>query len=367
MDLIDRLREIASKIPKLKAEGLMRTEEGTKNALVMPFINALGYNVFDPLEVTPELIADVGIKKGEKVDYAILKDGKPIILFECKIFGTDLSQVHASQLYRYFSVTAARFGILTDGQIYRFYTDLEAPNKMDIAPFFVFDLADIKEPMVEELKRFTKPMFDQDSIINSASELKYKSAIKAYFEAQFDRPSEAFVRTCLQESHAYTGRMTQTVIDQFAPLIKDSLRLFVSDQVEKRLKSALEADTNRAKEEEVAAEAAAVAAAVEPEKVVTTQEETDAYLVVKAIVRGVIDIKRVAMKDVQSYCSILIDNNNRRPLCRLYFNSAQKYVSFVHKDKSEEKLPISSVDDLYQHAERLVAIAKQYVEPSSGE
>lgn len=364
MDLIDRLREIAAKIPKSKQEGLMKTEEGTKNALVMPFINALGYNVFDPLEVTPELIADVGIKKGEKVDYAILKDGKPIILFECKIFGTDLSQVHASQLYRYFSVTAARFGILTDGQVYRFYTDLEAPNKMDIAPFFVFDLADIKEPMVEELKRFTKPMFDQDSILNSASELKYKSAMKAYFEAQFDRPSESFVRMALQESHAYTGRLTQTVIEQFTPLLKESLRLFISDQVEKRLKSALEADT-RAKEE--TGETAAVVVEPSPEKVVTTQDELDAYLVIKAIVRNVLDVKRVVLRDVQSYCSILIDNNNRRPLCRLYFNSAQKYVSFIHKDKSEERLPIASVDDLYQHADRLIATAKQYTEPSPSE
>lgn len=361
MDLIDRLREIAAKIPKLKTEGLIKTEEGTKNALVMPFINALGYNVFDPLEVTPELIADVGVKKGEKVDYAILKDGKPIIIFECKIVGTDLSQVHASQLYRYFSVTAARFGILTDGVIYRFYTDLEAPNKMDITPFFVFDLTDIKEPMVEELKRFTKPMFDQDSILTTASELKYKSAIKTYFEAQFDKPSEAFVRLFLQESHAYTGRLTQTVIEQFAPIIRESLRLFVGDQVEKRLKSALEADT-RAKEE--TAETAAVVVDPAPDKVVTTQDELDAYLVVKAIVRGVIDVKRVVLKDVQSYCSILIDNNNRRPLCRLYFNSAQKYVGFIHKDKSEEKLPVSTIDDIYQYAERLVATAKQYTESS---
>lgn len=362
MDLIDKLREIAAKIPKLKQEGLMKTEEGTKNALVMPFINALGYNVFDPLEVTPELIADVGIKKGEKVDYAVLKDGKPIILFECKIFGTDLSQVHASQLFRYFSVTASRFGVLTDGQVYRFYTDLEAPNKMDIAPFFVFDISDIKEPMVEELKRFTKPMFDQDSILTTASELKYKSAIKSYFEAQFDKPSDSFVRLFLQESHAYAGRVTQTVIEQFTPLVKESLRLFVSDQIERRLKSALEADT-RAKEE--TGETAAVVVEPVVEKVVTTQDEMDAYLVVKAIVRGVIDVKRVVVKDVQSYCGILVDNNVRRPICRLYFNSAQKYIGFVHKDKSEEKLPITAIDDIYQYAERLIAVAKQYIEPSS--
>jgi len=138
MDLIDKINEMAARIPKQIEH--ISTEEATKNALVMPFINALGFNVFDPTEVVPEFTADVGTKKGEKVDYAIVRDGKPILLFEVKCTGTDLNNVHASQLYRYFSVTEARFGILTDGVIYRFYSDLDAPNKMDEKPFFVFDL-----------------------------------------------------------------------------------------------------------------------------------------------------------------------------------------------------------------------------------
>src|SRR5690242_20022349 len=178
MDFIDRIRELSAQIPKIKTQGLIKTEEGTKNALVMPFINALGYNVFDPTEVTPELIADVGVKKGEKVDYAILKDGKPIILFECKCCGTNLNDVHASQLYRYFSVTDARFGILTDGVVYHFFTDLEDKNKMDNKPFLIFDMLDIKEPLIEELKKFTKAAFDVDQIMSTASELKYTNAIK---------------------------------------------------------------------------------------------------------------------------------------------------------------------------------------------
>jgi predicted type IV restriction endonuclease len=122
MDFIDRIRELASRAPKQLPH--IQTEEATKNALVMPFIGALGYNVFDPTEVTPELTADVGIKKGEKVDYAILQDGQPIMLFECKWHGAELKDGHASQLYRYFSVTHARFGVLTNGIIYRFFTDL---------------------------------------------------------------------------------------------------------------------------------------------------------------------------------------------------------------------------------------------------
>ncbi|MCM5551362.1 type I restriction endonuclease, partial [Xanthomonas hortorum pv. pelargonii] len=147
MDFIDQLRVLATRISTTRA--LIQTEEATKNAMVMPLIQILGYNVFDPLEVTPEIVADVGIKKGEKVDYAILRDGKPIILFECKKAGAELNINHASQLFRYFHVTAARFGVLTNGLVYRFFTDLEQPNKMDEKPFFEFNILDFKDRDVE--------------------------------------------------------------------------------------------------------------------------------------------------------------------------------------------------------------------------
>jgi hypothetical protein len=118
VDFIDEVRALASRVGL--AKDLLQTEEATKNAMVMPFIQLLGYNVFDPLEVTPELIADVGTKKGEKVDYAILKDGRPIMLFECKKSGAELHINHASQLFRYFHSTEARFGVLTNGTWERF-------------------------------------------------------------------------------------------------------------------------------------------------------------------------------------------------------------------------------------------------------
>ena len=176
MDFIDRIREISARIPKQLDH--IQTEEATKNALVMPFLSALGYNVFDPTEVTPELVADIGVKKGEKVDYAILREGKPIILVECKHHTVDLGKAHASQLYRYFGVTEARFGVLTNGIVYWFYTDLEAPNKMDARPFFEFNMLDFRDPTVEELKKFSKSSFDLDNILTTANELKYTREIR---------------------------------------------------------------------------------------------------------------------------------------------------------------------------------------------
>ncbi|MDE0017409.1 MAG: type I restriction enzyme HsdR N-terminal domain-containing protein, partial [Candidatus Poribacteria bacterium] len=132
MDFIEGLTNLSSVIAKRK--DIIETEEATKNAFVMPFINLLGYNVFDPTEVVPEFTADVGTKQGEKVDYAIFKDDEVIMLIECKKYGTDLSDAHTTQLYRYFSVVHARIAVLTDGVIYRFYTDLEESNIMDSKP-----------------------------------------------------------------------------------------------------------------------------------------------------------------------------------------------------------------------------------------
>ena len=132
MDLDDRIREVSARVAKRLDS--VKTEEGTKTALVLPFItHVLGFNVFDPDEVVPEYTADVGTKKGEKVDYAIIANGIPIMLFECKHYGADLTKEPASQLYRYFSVTAARLGVLTDGVTYRFFSDIDEPNKMDPA------------------------------------------------------------------------------------------------------------------------------------------------------------------------------------------------------------------------------------------
>ena len=363
MDLIDRLRELSLRIPKLTENGSVTTEEGAKNALVMPFITALGYDVFNPLEVTPELHADIGTKKGEKVDYAILHNGKPIMIVECKGFGVDLHHVHASQLYRYFSVVEARFSILTNGIAYHFFSDLDAPNRMDAKPFFIFDLNDFNEQQVESLKQFSKGAFDQDKILTTASQLKYKNAIKQFLSEQLAEPGEDFVRLCLRD--AYTKRFTQNAVEEFTRITKDAMRSFISDQVEKRLKSALasEEETNR----EVAAETDDIELASEsdsiPEnEIVTTPEEMNGYYAVKSIVREVVDARRITIRDAKSYCVINLDDNNRRPICRLHFNRSQKYVGMFDGDRNEERIPIETVDDIYGVSEKLVSRVKHLVE-----
>lgn len=236
MDFEERLWALASKVGNQREA--IQTEEATKNAFIMPFISTiLGYDIFNPLEVVPEFSADVGVKKNEKVDYAIMRDGEVQILIECKKSTEPLKIEHASQLFRYFSVTNARIAVLTNGEVYNFYTDLDAPNKMDDRPFLVLDLNEIDETIVPELNKLTKESFDLDSVVSAAEELKYVGAIKREIAGQFKEPDEAFVR--LFTSRVYEGRFTQDTKVQFTQLVSKAAKQFLNERVNDRLKTAL--------------------------------------------------------------------------------------------------------------------------------
>ncbi len=153
MDFLDALKQFSARVGMLK-DGI-ETEEATKMSLIVPFFQLLGYDVFNPTEFCPEYTADVGIKKGEKVDYAIILDKSPAILIECKWSGQCLDK-HSSQLFRYFGTTKAKFGILTNGITYQFFTDLDEPNKMDLTPFLEFNILEFTENVANEEKNFTK-------------------------------------------------------------------------------------------------------------------------------------------------------------------------------------------------------------------
>jgi hypothetical protein len=342
MVLTEELEKISEVIDK-KREMLL-TEESTKTSLIMPFLKALEYNIFDPEEVIPEFNADVGTKKDEKVDYAIMMNGEPIILMECKSCGYDLDKTHAAQLCRYFTFTKARFGVLTNGIVYRFFTDIDEPNIMDTKPFFELDLSDLKDSQVEELKKFTKTSFDLPAILNSASELKYLSEMKKIMEKEMSGPSTDFVKFFAKQ--VYKGPLTEKVRIKFTDITKTALNQVIKEKVNARLKSALNVsdnqDINKAKKLE------------EPKKkVVTTKEEWEGYYIVKAILSELIDVDRVYIRDNLSYCGIFLDNKNTKTICRLRFNTSQKYLGLINEDRKEEKIPIESVNDLYKYSEQL--------------
>lgn len=359
VEFMEKLNLLASKIKQQSSA--IETEEATKNAFVMPFINnVLGYDVFDPTEVIPEFVCDVGTKKGEKIDYAILKNGDVQILIECKKIGEQLNINHASQLFRYFHVTNARISILTNGQEYKFFTDLDAPNKMDEKPFLEINLLDLDEMIVPEIKKLTKSAFDLESILNAAGELKYVSLIKKHIHNQMNNPEEDFVK--FFASRIYDGILTQKVRETFTLLTKKAATQYINSQVNERLKSAMGGNTTQSQEEIISNDRTENTISIEKDEsdIITTMDELEGFHIVKAIARAVIDAPRIIHRDTKSYFGILIDDNNRKPLCRLHFNRNQKYIGLFDLEKNETRHPIESLDDIYKFSKELQATAALY-------
>ena len=359
MDLEDRVREISSRVSR--RAGSVATEEATKTALVMPFIReVLGYNVFEPEEVIPEFTADVGGKKGEKVDYAIMNDGKPSILIECKAYGVDLEKDPPAQLARYFHTTEARVGIVTDGVRYRFFSDVEKSNVMDDRPFFEIDMLEPDSIDMPELRKFAKATFDLGQVLDTAKDLKYLTEIKKMLNSEWTDPSEQFVRYFM--SQVYEGVKTKQRVDQFQQLLKRACHEFLTDRIQDRLKTALQDGSNPI---EVPPELSEEPDESSQDGVVTLEDEWQGFYVVKAILRDHVDAHRITMRDRKSYCAILLDNRTTRTICRLHFHRSQKYVSFFDNDR-DERIPIGDVDDLFEHAQRLKDTVSKYEDAQTG-
>ncbi len=346
MDFIDKIKSLSDRVEKLK--GQIQTEEATKNAFIMPFIQILGYDVFDPLEVVPEFVTDFGAANSEKVDYAIMKDNQPIIIIECKYIGEKLEK-HYTQIHKYFHLTKARFAILTNGIEYNFFTDLENANKMDEKPFIQFDITNIKEAVANEVKKFHKSYFNIETIISSASESKYSNAIKSILSNEIKSPSETFVKFFV--SQVYQGRATASVLEQFTGIVHKSVNQLINDMINDRLQSALDQSSKNTAQTNVQPEIENKEQSKE-KKIITTKEELESFLIVKSILRKKIDVERIFYRDFQSFFSILLDDNIRQTVCRFYLENDKKQISFF-ENKKENKFEIATLDNIYNFENQL--------------
>ena len=358
MDLIDKLNELSGRIQRQKESVL--TEEAAKTAFVLPFLQALGYDVFNPSEVIPELTADHGVKKGEKVDYAIKLDDKIVMLIECKPIGANLEAKHAGQLFRYFSVTESRFGVLTDGVRYLFYSDLEKDNCMDDRPFFEFNLFQFGENEVDELKKFNKASFNLETIISTASNLKYHKALISEIRSEFESPSEEMVKLLTNRVHG--GRFTAQIKDQFTELTHKAMKDYVRERVNERLKSALDTDNpEKQTESNEITQEPVIDTKVDNDGIETTAEELEGFRIIRAIGAELVDPERIAIRDAKSYCAILLDDNNRRPICRLHFGKTKMSISIFSPD-NETRFDLEKVIHIYQHRVLTQEAISQYEE-----
>ena len=325
MDFAQRVKDLAQRSKHASEHAL--TEEATKTSVILPLIQALGFDIFNLNEVTPEFVSDIGTKKGEKVDFVLRIDGKPAILVEAKPISTSLSAAQYSQLFRYFSVADARLAILTNGREIWFFSDTDEPNKMDKKPFFIFDLQSFDEARVKDLFRFHKSVFSIDAVLEAASNLKFVTATADFFREQIDNPSDEFVRLIARQM--VDGSITKAVIEQIRPVIPKAIDEMIRERIQDKLNIAFKPDAT--------------------------------ILIVRAIGARLIPLNRITMRDAKSYCSVFVDDNNRKPVCRFYFNSkSTKSIGIFDSEKNETRHAIDDLGKIFEYAPQIEAMIKSY-------
>ena len=348
MNFSEKLKEYSARVKSLYKK--IQTEEATKTSLIMPFFSMLGYDVFNPLEFVPEYTADVGIKKGEKVDYAIVdKKQNPIILIEAKYCGENLDK-HGGQLFRYFATTTAKFGILTNGIIYKFYTDLEELNKMDKSPFLVVNLLSLKENVIPYLQRFEKNSFNVTSVTATANELRYSDQIKQFLSKQLTSPDDGFIAYVMTD--IYSGRKTQRVIEDFRPLVKGAFTQLISDKANEKLKSAMAAEVSEPQVEKKSA----------PVEVVDNSqnmERLETFFTVKTLIHDSLNGQALTYEDSKNQLEILF---GEKCLCRFSYDEMCLYINLKLGDKDEIKRKIRSADDVHFYKNLLCQAAKNIIQ-----
>lgn len=340
MSLSDDIIALAERAKQLKNQ--ISTEEATKMSLIIPFFQLLGYDVFNPAEFCPEFVADVGIKKGEKVDYAILTNGKPVILVEAKSVNTKLDK-HSSQLFRYFSATNAKFAILTDGIIYKFYTDLVEKNKMDKEAFYEFNILNLSDDDLKEIQKYEKTNFNETKIFDNASILRYTSLIKQEIKNQFKNPSDDFIRFLLKD--IYQGVKTQTIIDKFRPVLKKSLNDYLDETAKEKMTSIITESGYLSTKDNT------------QDKLTPTTEELDSYRFIQSLIQDVIDKDDITYKKTESYFVILYKNNTRKWILRLYRNNSQIIINFP---ADNQKYKITDIQELKNYRKNIQTVLNNY-------
>lgn len=349
MSLEQALSSLAARVRELKS--LIETEEATKTAFIIPFISTvLGYDVTDPREVIPEYTADVGVKKGEKVDFAIKSGDDFHFLIECKKVGEPLNLDHANQLVRYFNVTDTEFAILTNGEVYQFYAQLDAANRMDEKPFMTLDLNNIDARQYPHLEMCTRKHFNPQALAANAEELKYIAELKKLIAHQFQEPNPEQVK--LLAGTVSTKRMTSANLEYFTRLVNTASSQFLKDEVNRRLRSAQDYDDPRPAPEDAPEE---VSEPTETSEIHTTEEEIQGHAIVRAICCSEVPAQEITMRDAKSYCAILFQDNNRKPITRFYFDRKVPRISIFTPEGEQESFDLESVEDIYRHAELLRA------------
>lgn len=328
MGFAEDVYRLASQVSARK-EHCKGNEELTKNSLILPFFQVLGYDIHDPSVLHPEYRAGFAANK-EKVDYAVFLKGAPVLFVEAKPVASQLDNYDA-QLAKYFNSTpGVKLAVITNGVRYKFFTDLKAPNLMDSEPFFEFEIESIRPEEIAILDGFRADCFDPSGLVTRAENLVYLRTLKKKVRSLFRDTSDEFVRFMC--SDIYQGRITANVLERLTPLVQQAMSDVLVDMVSQGLTQEI------AKTDEVAAivpSAQDLVPAADGTKspdlktaVVTTEEELAAFnLVCETIKATSGGDSHVAYKDTASYFVIHLEKPSRW-FMRLLFGADKKSVVF---------------------------------------
>ena len=290
----NKIRILSEKILKLRDE--VKTEESTKTSMILPLFQILEYDIFNPKELTAEFIADIGIKKGEKVDYLISKNNIPTFLVECKKWNEPIVE-HRGQLLRYYHTSKAKFGILTNGIIYEFFTDSENPNIMDDKPFFTFNFEKFDENDLDMFIKFSKSLYNENLILEEVERIKYLSKFKNIILSELSNPTKEFSDLIIRQ--VYSGRLTKKQFDIYFSIFNQALKELFNNQ-ENNVKAEKESG------------------------IVTTEEELEVF---NFILDSFPEYSNVlSYKDFKGHFSIIVNNNTRKCVLKALFNQKKKYI-----------------------------------------
>ncbi len=294
------------------------TEETTKQALILPFLDILGFNAYDPQKVKAEYGADFpGVKVGERVDYALFCQGVPVMFIEAKGCKEKMDN-HCPQLSRYFNSTPeVTISAITNGIEWRFFTDLNEKNIMDSTPFLRIMMDDIKDSDAEQLFRFRHDKFKPEALRTLAEESVYISAFVKVVSTSLREVDHEFVRYVA--GRANIGRqLNQRFIETITPLVRQAVERSVSEMVVSGLSSRtsipeLESPAD-VTDNNVIDERADIVDAENP-NIVTTYNERILFEKICSIIGPAYELQA---KDTESYYSILFQGKTNRWHLRYY-------------------------------------------------
>jgi stress response protein SCP2 len=311
--------------------------EGLSKDLTIQLFNALGYGVADADDLQEGMI--VG-RTATTVDLVALESGKPAFLVEYKPFGTELAEERIATLYNAFVNSEAEVGVLSNGRQMWWFSDTERDGKMDALPFLKTDLAQTTKTERNDLWQLSKPEFSRQTVVEWATNKRHLQAQEAHYRKelyqlvanQLDSPTDAFVRFFAEQ--VYDGPMTAEMLKWFAQEVRDQITTYLGRR----------------------------------ERVMLLEQQ--GFAIVKSVMRECMDVDRLELRSVQSYCGILLDFNNRRPICRLHVKRPSAwYLGLFDRGeiapnggRIEDKIRIERLDDIHYYADRLRATLAVYGE-----